>query len=124
LWLSLRFHGFNAFRQAIGKDLDFARRLGDEVAQHPDLELLAPVTLSAVCFRYKGRGEHSEETLNRQNAAILNQILRNGRVYLSNATLNGKFALRACIVNHRTTEADVDSVIPEVLLAAKGLVNE
>jgi aromatic-L-amino-acid decarboxylase len=42
-------------------------------------------------------------------------------VYLSNASLRGKFCLRACIVNHRTTEADVDSVIAEVLEAAGGL---
>jgi aromatic-L-amino-acid/L-tryptophan decarboxylase len=123
LWLSLRFHGLSAFRAAIQKDLDFAQRLSGAVAEHPDLELLAPVGLSAVCFRYKGREEHSEEILSRQNAAILKQLLRRGRVYLSNATLNGKFVLRACIVNHRTTEADVDSVIPEVLAAAESLGN-
>jgi aromatic-L-amino-acid/L-tryptophan decarboxylase len=41
-----------------------------------------------------------------------------GRVYLSNATLHGKFCLRACIVNHRTIDADIDSVVPEVLAAA------
>jgi len=46
-------------------------------------------------------------------------LVERGRVYLSNTTVRGKFALRACIVNHRTTEADVDSVIPEVLAAAE-----
>jgi aromatic-L-amino-acid decarboxylase len=50
---------------------------------------------------------------------VLKRILERGRIYLSNATLRGKFALRACLVNHRTTEADIDSVIPEVLAAAK-----
>ena len=48
-------------------------------------------------------------------------MVRRGRVYLSNATLRGKFYLRACLVNHRTTEADVDAVIPEVLAAAEDL---
>ena len=42
-----------------------------------------------------------------------------GRIYLSNASLRGKFCLRACIVNHRTTDADIDSIVPEVLAAAK-----
>jgi len=120
LWLSLRYHGLAAFRAAIQKDLDFAQRLRRQVAEHPELELLAPVELSAICFRYKG-AQHTEADLNRKNAAILRAVLRRGRVYLSNATLHGKFALRACIVNHRTTEADVDSVIPEVLEAAAGV---
>ncbi len=119
LWLSLRYHGFKAFREAIQKDLDLAQRLAAGVAKQPGLELLARVELSAVCFRYKGTGSLSEDELNRRNAAILKRLVRRGRVYLSNATLRGKFCLRACIVNHRTTEADVDNVIPEVLAAAK-----
>jgi len=44
--------------------------------------------------------------------------VRRGRVFLSNATLRGRFALRACLVNHRSTEADVDAVVSEVLAAA------
>jgi glutamate/tyrosine decarboxylase-like PLP-dependent enzyme len=82
---------------------------------------MAPVELSAICFRHVGINPLAEEELNRHNAAILKRVVQRGHVYLSNATLRGKFCLRACIVNHRTTEADVDSVIPEVLTAAKDL---
>ena len=121
LWLSLRYHGLQAFRAAIKKDLDLAERLAAAIALQPDLELLAPVELSAVCFRHIGSQSLSETERNRRNAAILKRVVQGGRVYLSNATLRGKFCLRACIVNHRTTEADVDSVIPEVLGAAKDL---
>jgi len=121
LWLSLRYHGLKAFRAAIQKDLDLAKRLSGLVGEHPQLELLASVELSAICFRYKGTKAVSEEELNRRNAAILKCVVERGRVYLSNATLRGKFCLRACIVNHRTTESDVDSVIPEVLGAAREL---
>ena len=121
LWLSLRYHGVQAFRAAIQKDLDLAQRLATAVAKRSDLELLATVELSAVCFRYTGTGALSEEELNRQNAAILKRVVQRGRVYLSNTTLRSKFCLRACIVNHRTTADDVDSVIPEVLAAAKNL---
>jgi aromatic-L-amino-acid/L-tryptophan decarboxylase len=115
LWLSLRYHGLQAFRAAIQKDLDLAQRLATTIANQPDLELLASVELSAVCFRYVGNKSRSEGELNQLNAAILKRVVQRGRVYLSNATLRGKFCLRACIVNHRTTEADVDSVIREVL---------
>ncbi len=121
LWLSLRYHGLQAFRAAIQKDLDLAQRLATAISKQPDLKLLARGELSAVCFRYIGAGSLSEEELNRRNAAILKRVVQRGRVYLSNATLRGKFCLRACIVNHRTTADDVDSVIPEVLAAAKDL---
>ena len=119
LWLSLRYHGLQAFRTAIQKDLDLAQRLAASVSREPALELLAPVPLSAVCFRYKGDEPASPQELDRLNTAILKRIVERGRVYLSNATIRGKFSLRACLVNHRTTSADVDSVVPEVLSAAR-----
>jgi aromatic-L-amino-acid decarboxylase len=119
LWLSLRYHGFQAFRAAIQKDLHLTQRLAASVAKQLRLELLAPVELSVVCFRYRGTGSLPGTQLNRLNAAILKRVVQRGRVYLSNATLRGKFCLRACIVNHRTTEADVDAVIGEVLAAVE-----
>lgn len=117
LWLSLRYHGLEAFRRAIQYNLELAQRLASAIARQPQLELLAPVELSAICFRYKAEGLSQEDT-NARNARILKRVNERGRVYLSNATLEERFALRACIVNHRTTEADVDSVISEVLAAA------
>lgn len=119
LWLSLRYHGLDAFRGAIQKDLAQARRLAEAIVDQPELQLVAPVELSAVCFRYLGKGGLSEGDLNRINPAILKRVLERGRVYLSNASLRAKFCLRGCIVNHRTTDADVDSVIAEVLESAK-----
>jgi glutamate/tyrosine decarboxylase-like PLP-dependent enzyme len=119
LWLSLRYHGLAAFRESIRKDLAHASRLTEAVERAPQLELMARGELSAVCFRYRGSGETSEGGLNRLNASILQRTQKRGRIYLSNATLGGKFCLRACIVNHRTKDADVDAVIPEVLAAAK-----
>lgn len=113
LWLSLRYHGLAAFREAIRRDLEHGQRLARKLAATPELEVLAPVELSAVCFRCT-RGED----LNQVNAAILRRVIERGRVYLSNATLRGKFALRACFVNHRTVDTDVDAVVEEVVAAA------
>jgi len=119
LWLSLRYHGVNAFRQSIAKDLAQARRLANAIERESELELLAPVELSAVCFRHRGTSGMSEEELNNYNLALLKRVVARGRVYLSNASLDSKFCLRACIVNHRTKDADVDSVVSEVMAAAR-----
>jgi len=121
LWLSLRYHGLSAFRESIAKDLAHAQRLADAIRSQPQLEVLAPVELSAVCFRHRGKEGMSAAELNDFNAALLKQVVKRGRVYLSNASLCGRFSLRACIVNHRTKDSDVDSVVPEVLAAAQEL---
>jgi glutamate/tyrosine decarboxylase-like PLP-dependent enzyme len=111
VWLSLRYHGFDAFRASIRADLEHARQLTDSIRATPGLELLAPVELSAVCFRYRD----TDAT----NSAILRRVIERGRVYLSNASVHGRFALRACFVNHRTRPQDVALIVPEVLAAAR-----
>jgi aromatic-L-amino-acid/L-tryptophan decarboxylase len=120
LWLSLRYHGLAAFRSAIRADLEHARQLAGLLSASAELELLAPVELSAVCFRVRHAGTQTEGDA--LNAAILQRVIARGRVYLSNATLGGRFALRACFVNHRTTDADVEEIVSEVLAAARELL--
>jgi glutamate/tyrosine decarboxylase-like PLP-dependent enzyme len=112
LWMSLQYHGRRAFRDAIAQDLKHAQFLAELVRSQPELELLAPVPLSAVCFRHRTK----------DNNAILKRIIARGRVYLSNATIDGRFALRACFVNHRTTKEDVQAIVSETIEAA-GEVN-
>jgi glutamate/tyrosine decarboxylase-like PLP-dependent enzyme len=119
LWLSLRYHGLEAFRAAIRHDLEHAQRLAAAVRESPALELVALGELSAVCFRHRLREDTSEEERSRFNTALLKRIVVRGRVYLSNAVLQGKFCLRACIVNHLTKDSDIDAVVPEVLAAAE-----
>jgi glutamate/tyrosine decarboxylase-like PLP-dependent enzyme len=84
----------------------------------PELEVMAPVELSAVCFRYRISDDASEDARNQFNLDLLKKIVSRGKIYLSNAELKGRFCLRACIVNHLTTDADIDAVVPEVLAAA------
>jgi len=115
LWLSLRYHGLGAFRAAVAANLAQARLLADLIDTQPSLELLAPVELSAVCFRWTD-GEVG--TLDERNAEILRRVTEVGRVWLSNASVRGVVGLRACITNHRTTEADVHAIVEEVLAAA------
>lgn len=117
LWLSLRYHGLAAFRESIAKDLRLSSRLAEEIQRTPLLELVAFGELSAVCFRYRPQDLSSEEDLNRLNQELLRILLKRGRVYLSNAAIANKFCLRACIVNHRTQDSDIDEVTREVLVA-------
>ena len=109
LWMSLQYHGRRAFRAAIARDLSHAQLLAQTIQSHPELELLAPVPLSAVCFRHREK----------DNEAILKRVIARGRVYLSNAAINGHFALRACFVNHRTSKDDVRAIVSETIEAAK-----
>lgn len=121
LWFSIRYHGFAKLRQSIQKDLRHSQRLASQIENQPKLELQAPVELSAVCFRYVDDPRRADQELNQLNAAILRRIVERGKIYLSNATLRSRFCLRACITNHRTSDADIDGVAPEVLAAAKDI---
>jgi glutamate/tyrosine decarboxylase-like PLP-dependent enzyme len=118
LWLSLRYYGLHAFQESIQEDLRLAQILANAIDAEPKLERLAPVALSAVCFRYVG----GAGDINALNRAILDRVVRHGRVYISNAVIGNSFSLRACIVNHRSTEDDVKSVVSEVLAAADELM--
>jgi len=71
--------------------------------------------LSTVCFRWR---DAPEGELDQRNTAILHELSRRGRVYLSSTRVRGAFALRACIINHRTTDADIAAIVEEVLAAA------
>ena len=121
LWLSLRYHGLAAFRAAIRRDIEHAQRLAAAVRACPDLDLVAAGELSAVCFRHLVGDLASEKERDEFNLALLKCLVKRGRVYLSNASLQGKFCLRACIVNHLAKESDVEAVVREVLAVAVDL---
>ncbi len=121
LWLSLRYHGLANFREAIRNDIELASYFAGRVDAEPELERLAPVPLSAVCFRYVQKGGVSPDQLDDLNRQVLPKVVRRGRVLLSNATINGRFALRICVVNHRSTRADLDEVVSEVLAVGREL---
>jgi glutamate/tyrosine decarboxylase-like PLP-dependent enzyme len=113
LWATLRFHGARRLAAAIGEDVRLAAHLAEVVAGAEDFELLAGPGLSVCCFRHTPTHVH-ESALDAHNERILREVQRDGRVYLSNATVDGRFALRACITNFRTTRADVERVVTVV----------
>ncbi|MGA3362382.1 MAG: aminotransferase class V-fold PLP-dependent enzyme [Solirubrobacteraceae bacterium] len=111
LWLAFRVHGAQAIAAAIERNLLQARLLADLVREDPRLELLVEPQLSAVCFRLVPP-DHT--TAVAHNAALAAAIAADGRIVLAAATVDGVPCLRACIVNHRTTEDDVRTIVEVV----------
>jgi glutamate/tyrosine decarboxylase-like PLP-dependent enzyme len=112
VWVSLLAHGRAAYGRRIAHDVALIRYLGELVEEHPDFELMCEPRLSICCFRYRPAGWNgSEEQLDRVNERLLTAIMADGRVYCSNAVIDGRFGLRACIVNFRTEAADVERLL-------------
>src|SRR6185369_9440963 len=114
VWLTLGYYGARRLAEAIEEDVSLAAYLGELVSQADDFELLAPVELSICCFRCVPPGKFNEHDLNELNERIMAAVQKDGRAYLSNATVKGKFALRACITNFRTTKADLEQTLDVV----------
>ena len=110
VWMSLRYYGARRIAAAIAEDIAMAAYMAELVAASDDLELLAGPNLSICCFRHVPRGVREAE-LDAHNERLLAALQRDGRVYLSNATVSGRLALRACITNFRTTRSDVERTI-------------
>ena len=122
VWLALRQAGASGYRRMIADDIALSRRMADAAARHPDLEVLTQ-SLSIATFRYIPRDlrqgtTRDEEYLNTLNAALLDALQRGGELFVSNAVIAGRYALRACIVNFHTRAEDVDAV--PAIVAAHG----
>jgi glutamate/tyrosine decarboxylase-like PLP-dependent enzyme len=110
IWMALKACGVEAIAAAIEGNIRLARRLASLIDASDDFERLAPVPLSIVTFRYvRGGGD-----LNARNRTLMLAVQHGGRSYLSNAMLGDAFALRVCIVNHRTTEDDLRILLDEI----------
>jgi aromatic-L-amino-acid decarboxylase len=119
-WMSLKEHGLHKYARLIEQNITQARYLGDLVEAAPELELLAPVTLNVVCFRYALPGLDGA-TLDALNKEILVELQEQGIAVLSGTTVQGKYAMRAANTNHRTRREDFDLLVREVLRIGEDL---
>jgi len=121
VWMSIKEHGIRKYERLIQQNVEQARYLTDLVDTAPELERLAPVPLNIVCFRFKAN--HLDETaLNQLNQELLIQLHESGIVVPSYTTLNGKYALRAAITNHRSRREDFDILVREVIRLGKARI--
>ena len=127
VWMMLKGIGLQTLGQAIENDLACARHLELLVKASDDFEMLAPVEMSIFCFRYvppkikaalvnANEAERSriEEQLDALNERLLTDLQRDGSSYLSNARINGRFSLRGCVMNYRTTLRDMEILLNDL----------
>jgi len=115
-WFTLKVHGTERIGAVISHTCALARYLERRIAATPELELLAPVQLNIVCFRYRSAAA------DRVNAKIIVDLQESGIAAPSSTTIDGKLAIRAAIVNHRTEARDIDALVAAVL--ASGAASE
>ncbi|PYJ11865.1 MAG: pyridoxal-dependent decarboxylase [Verrucomicrobia bacterium] len=127
VWMMLKGVGLRRLGEAVEKDLACARHLERLVQASDDFEMLAPVELSIFCFRYvpsslkralAGATEEErkriEAELDALNERLLIKLQQDGSSYLSNARLHGRFSLRGCVMNYRTTPRDLEILLDDL----------
>ena len=129
VWLAFKQVGREGYTKLIADDIALSRRMYETVEAHPELEALTH-GLSITTFRYVPRDlspslspDERTKYLNELNTTLLTRLQEGGAIYLSNAVINGVFALRACIVNFRTSVADVDAV-PDIVVKAGRMLSQ
>ena len=107
VWWSLRHYGRRAYAGVIERMADLAVYMGDVARRREEFELLAPVVFNCVCFRLAGLDDPG-------NRAVLKRLVDGGTAFLGPASVKGRFGLRACFMNLRTTQADVELIMDEI----------
>ena len=111
IWLSLKTFGVDAFREAIDRTLDLALEAQSRIEAAEEFELLSPAMLGIVCFRRRFEGVDDEVELEQANAGLVRLLAESGEGMISSTRLDGRYALRLCVLNHRSSGADVDRVL-------------
>jgi glutamate/tyrosine decarboxylase-like PLP-dependent enzyme len=117
VWFTMKTYGLDRLGASIAERCALARSFGEQIAATPDLELLAPVTLNVVCFRYRAAAD--EAGLDDRNAAIAIELQERGIAVASTTRVDGRLALRLNVMNHRTTAADLTATLDAVLAAGR-----
>jgi len=123
-WVTLKFYGTARIGAVIRHTCELAQYLESRIAATPELELLAPVELNIVCFRYRfgsGSNPATGQEIDRLNRQIVVALHESGAVAPSTTLIDGTLAIRAAIVNHRTSSAEIDTLVRAVLVAGRAL---
>ena len=123
VWLLLQQVGRQGYAESIAEDIRLSQRLFELAAAEPELEAVTQA-LSITTFRYLPAGVDAGATaeLNALNERILDDLQKSGRAYVSNAMIDGRFLLRACIVNFRTTEDDLRELVKAVVEIGRAII--
>jgi len=122
VWMAMQQFGLSGYKAAIEANIALARYLAERVETAPDLELMAPRGLSVVCFRYVDAALGGEDQIVAANRMILEKLQLGGDAFITSTELAGRFVLRACVVNYRSTRADVDRMLDAVRTIGRAIV--
>ncbi len=115
VWLTLQQVGRNGYIKLINEDIELSELFFDLANQHPELEAvtqnLSITTLRYVPLHMRINNEETAAALNKLNETLLNNLQQGGEVFLSNSVIGGKYCLRGCIVNFRTSKKDIEEII-------------
>jgi tetratricopeptide (TPR) repeat protein len=123
-WATLKVYGTDAIGAVISRTCELARYLESRIAAAPELELMASVELNIVCFRYRFRSpadSATDEFSDQLNRQIVIELQESGAVAPSTTTIGNRLAIRAAIVNHRTSRAEIDTLVEKTLAAGRAL---
>lgn len=123
VWFCLKTYGLKAYQAMVEQNVAQAQYLGELINADPRLELLAPVSLNVVCFRFKG-GIENEARLNAINKEILLRVQESGVAAPSSTVMAGCFAIRAANVNNRSRREDFEILVREVIRFGEEIVRE
>lgn len=123
VWMSIKEHGIDKYGRLIQQNIDQAQYLAGLVDAAPELERLAPVPLNIVCFRYRATGL-DEAALNALNEELLIRLHESGIAVPSYTRIDGHYAIRVAISNHRSRRADFDLLAETVIRLGQELVTE
>ncbi len=120
VWMSLKEHGIQKYASAIRQNIAQAFYLGELIGKEKNLELLTPVSMNVVCFRYRRDGLFTEQ-LNRLNKEIVMALQERGIASPSSTILGGRYAIRVANTNHRSRKEDFEVLIRETIRIGDGL---
>jgi len=120
LWSVIRSYGIEGLREKIRSHIFFAQNLADMIQTEPDFEMLAPVSISVVCFRYSPPG-FPEEQLNSLNEKLNHHLNDSGSIYLTHTSLNGKYTLRMVTAQTNVTMDHVNHAWELIKATARSL---
>ncbi len=113
VWMAVETYGLDRLGTMIAQNITQARYLADRVAESRRLELMAPVALNIVCFRYND-GDGALPDLDALNRRILGRLHDEGLAVPSATTIRGSLVLRVALTNHRTRRSDLDFLVDTV----------
>jgi glutamate/tyrosine decarboxylase-like PLP-dependent enzyme len=113
-WMSIKEHGIHKYGRLIQQNIEQAAYLAELIEKTPELELMAPVLLNVVCFRYRRDGM-DDSMLDELNRKILVELQEQGIAAPSGTNIRGRYVIHVANTNHRSSRKDFNLLVKEMV---------